>query len=218
MNLGQLKTRVKRQFGDESGVQVTDDDILSWTNEAIVNIVMDNDSLLQAVQTSNLVAGQSTYTPPTDLLNLRGLSIKTAVDTSYYPLKGLNLQDFNAHMERWDGDYYSPGFSYAFMFYNNTINIFPEPNTSQTDGIKIYYSRYPTKVAVDGDEITLPETYHNAVLGYCLQQAYELDENWEGSGNKALQVQTTISTLKNRQEWQTQDEYPTINVRPDDAW
>lgn len=218
MNLGQLKTRVKRQFGDESAVQIQDDDIVSWANQACIDVVRASDDLLQAVQTTDLIEGQTVYTPPTDMLSLRNVTLKTAVDQSYFTLKAYNIQDFNEYVDGWDGNYYAPGNPYIFMFYNGAINIFPKPNSSQESGIKIYYNRYPGTLAVDSDEIPLPLVYHNAILEFCLQQAYELDENWEGSGNKSAQFTSSINSIRELQEWQTQDEYPTIKVRAEDAW
>lgn len=219
MNLGEIKTRVKRQFGDESSVQVTDSDILSWANQGVIDIVMQNDNLLQAVSTTDLIADQGQYTPPTDMLGLRSVSAYIAGDTAYSRLKGLNLQDFNTYLDGWDGNYFSSSaYPAVYMFYNGLINVFPRPSTTIEDGLKIYYNRYPTKMVLDTDTIPLPETYHNAVLDYCLQQAYEMDENWEGSGNKAAQVQSSINLLKERQEWQTQETYPVINVCWEDMY
>lgn len=217
MNLGDIKVAVKRQFGDESSVQVTDADILRWANQGIIDIVMQNDGLLQAVSVTDLIGDQTQYTPPTDMLGMRGVSAYITSDVAYRNLKGLNLQDFNAYLDGWDGNYYSnSAYPAVYMFYNNVINIFPRPSETITDGLKIYYNRYPTKLVLDTDTIPLPETYHNAVQDFCLQQAYEMDENWEGSGNKAAQVQSSINLLKDRQEWQTQDTYPVINVCVED--
>ena len=51
LNIQDVANRVKRTFGDESGVQVTDDDIIRWVNDAQLEISRQNEDLLEAVGT-----------------------------------------------------------------------------------------------------------------------------------------------------------------------
>ena len=71
MTLGDLQTYVKRQFGDESGVQITDADIARWTNMGTLEIVVKN-PFNEAYSDTNTVASQREYSLSgiTDLVKL----------------------------------------------------------------------------------------------------------------------------------------------------
>ena len=58
-------TRVKTQFGDNSGAQLTDSTIIRWINDGQQEIV-NNNPILKAVKQTNIVAGQAEYTFPGD--------------------------------------------------------------------------------------------------------------------------------------------------------
>lgn len=211
MNVSDIKTRVKRQFGDESAVQITDADIYRWITDGQVEIVKQNESLLQVVSTSSSVAAQPGYALPSDLMIL-----KTILYDSNR-LKGLSLQQFEEYIDGWQNtNIYGVGTPVVYMVFASTITLFPTPDTSLTNGIKIYYCKKPLAVTADIDPISLPDTYHPAIVDYCLSQAYELDEDWAASGNKAQQLQQSINYLKDK-EVQTEDiYYPTITLSVED--
>ena len=51
---------VKRTFGDESGVQLVDNDIVNWINQAQVHIASST-RVLKTKATTSLISGQNTY-------------------------------------------------------------------------------------------------------------------------------------------------------------
>ena len=58
--VGDVYNVVKRIFGDESGVQLTNDDIVRWINEAQVDISKQN-QVLQTTATVAVTANTATY-------------------------------------------------------------------------------------------------------------------------------------------------------------
>ena len=58
--VGDVYSQVKRVFGDESGVQLTNDDIARWINEAQVDISKQN-QILQTTATLPVTGGTATY-------------------------------------------------------------------------------------------------------------------------------------------------------------
>ncbi len=76
MIVSDVITRVRRTFGDEAAVQVTDDDIIRWINDAQIEVIKHNEGALQKSDLLDLVANQSTYTMPTDLMILQTLRVK----------------------------------------------------------------------------------------------------------------------------------------------
>src|SRR5512138_1815684 len=101
MNVGDIITRVRRTFGDEAAVQVTDDDVIRWINDAQIEVVKHNEGALQKSDLIDLVANQSTYTMPTDLLILRTLRYKFSSMQSFARLKYKSLQEFDELIDGW---------------------------------------------------------------------------------------------------------------------
>lgn len=216
MNLGQIKTRIKRQFGDEAQVQVTDDDITSWVNEAVRHIVTKNESLLQKITFFDAVKDQVDYGLPGDLFLLRSINFKYY---EYYAhLRNLDLTKFNEYMDGWDGNTNNTGKPQIYTIYAGTLKLFPSCDKDITDGIKIYYSRLPIEVVADEDIPDLPAEYYNTVLSYVMQQAYELDEDWEAVKNKQQQVQADILVNRSRQDRESMETYPVISTMREDMW
>jgi hypothetical protein len=217
MNLGDVKSRVKRQFGDESAVQVTDDDITRWVNDAQYHIVMNNEGLLEKVATIDIVANVQDYPLPSGLLTLRSINILTAGETSYIHMQGYDLQKFDAYVDGWDGSKYGPGLPFVYTVYAGSIKLFPAPDSNSTAGLKVYYNGEPTAIVNDNDVLGLGRLYDNAIVNYCLAQAYEMDENLYLAFQKTSQVQDDIT--KNRSNMgQNKETYQIITVSPDDAW
>lgn len=222
MNLGDVKTRVKRQFGDESAVQITDEDITRWVNDAVQYIVMNNDGLLQKIDTADIFAGVQDYSLPQDLLTLRAVHIKISPDSlSHVHIQSYDLQKFDTYVDGWDGTYYGTGIPYVYTIYADQLKLFPIPDLDSAGGLKFYYTRRPAILdssTDDGEEIDLPLSYHNGVVHYCLQQAYEMDENLESYNRKALDVQEHMRMNRDKQKDPQQEYYKTITPLYDDAW
>lgn len=219
MNLSDVKTRVKRQFGDEASVQITDDDIVRWVNDAQRDVVMKNETVLQTTATTNSVANQQSYTFPADLLVLRGIHYKRMDgDPAFYKLRGMSYTEFDEYIDGWEGTAYGPSHPVVYTTYANSISLFPIPVNSATGNIKIIYSREPVDLANDSDVIDLPVPYHNAIVDYCLARAYELDEDWGAANNMSAQYDTSVRLNKERENWGNHEAYPRITVNLEDYW
>lgn len=219
MNLSDVMIRVKRQFGDEAGIQVTEDDITRWANDAQRDIVMRNESILQTTRTANSVASQQFYDFPDDLLVLRSIHYKrTDGDLAFYKLKGMSYTEFDEYIDGWEGTAYGPAWPICYTTYSNQIAMFPIPVNDGTDNIKIIYSREPTELVDSTDELDLPVPYHNSVVEYCLQKAYQLDEDWNAANILAAQYNTSVNLNKERENWGNHEVYPRISTQLDDYW
>lgn len=218
MDIPGLATRVKRQFGDESGVQIVDADIINWINDAQLYIVSQNEDLFQTTATVNIVVSQQDYPFPSDMLTLFSVSLKPAGFTSYVQLKQLQIQEFNELINGWDGTFYGTGMPYVYTVFAGNIKLFPPPDTAATAGIKFSYNKSPTTISALTGNLEVPAQYQNAVLNYCLQQAYEMDENFQASQVKAGQVDIAVHSNKFNDIKNANESYPTITVLADDAW
>jgi hypothetical protein len=210
VNVGEIKTRVKRQFGDESSVQVTDDDIVRWINDGQREIATVNDEVLETIATTAITSGTADYALPEDMLRLR------TVRYGNRKIQGLTLQEAEEKIVNYeDPASYKTGTPEYFWIYANRITLYPTPNLTDSDNLKLYYTRIPAAVAIDADIPELHAKYHSAIIAYVLQQAYEMDEDWTASGNKSAQFVNNLNSLK-ESDWITHDSYPTIRVLPED--
>lgn len=219
MNVGDINTRIKRTFGDESGVQVTDADIIRWVNDGQRQIVMNNENLFEKTQTIASVPGQGDYALPVDTLILRGISYRGPGGAAYLRLTGFSLNEFNEYIDGWDGNAYNQGVPTAFMVYAGKITLFPIPDHSLPTALKVYYNSKPIDVTTALSDVpSIPEIYHESLVKYCLMQAYEMDEDWQASSAKSQQMEGDLKILRGRDDWKREETYPVITVKVEDQF
>ena len=216
MNVGEIKTRVKRAFGDEAGVQLTDEDIVRFINDGVRQMVATNEGLLQKIGTASSISGQSDYTLPVDTLIVRSLSYKAPGELSYFKLKYLTFNEYNNYVDGWDGTTYGAATPLVYTIFETTFNLFPAPNHSLADAIKIFYNRLPVDVANDVDIPDIPVLYHDVLVKHCVAQTLEMDEDYEAAAMKNGQIAGDLNVLRSRQDWKNQETYPKITVLPED--
>lgn len=217
MNVSDIMARVKRQFGDESGVQVTDADIIRWVNDGMRHIVLNNEGLLEVTALSNSVINQQDYSLPVDLVVLRAISFKPSGQDSFFKLKGISFAEFNERVDGWDGTAFGTSTPSIYTQFAGKVLLFPIPDESISNAIKIFYNRKPTDVVATSDTPELPVLYHQSLVDYCLKQAYEMDEDWEAAAQKQGDVTSLIQLLRGRDDgWKNQETYPIITVLEED--
>lgn len=203
LSVNQILTRVTRQFGDQAGVQIDQTDIIRWINDAQREIVLQN-QLLQAIATANLIPNQAAYTLPTDMLTMRSIKCDGR------KLQPLSLSDAETAIPDFDNTLTYPiDLPQQFWIWANQLVLYPSPSSSAIQ-LKIYYTRQPVDVSQVSDTPELPPQYHNRIVEYCLQQAYELDENWQAADLKATQFSQGVNQLKENVDWVERDFYPMI--------
>lgn len=214
MNVQEVADRVKRTFGDEAAVQVSDADIIRWINDAQLQITIDQSELLETVGTADIISGQADYTLPSDLDTLRSLMYNN------FRLRGLSFAQFNEYLDGFKATAsqggYGNGTPEVFMVYGSTVTLFPTPQQSLTGGLRIYYAKHPATVATLADSLGVPTRYHNSVVEFCLKQAYELDENPDMAAYKKGEFQDQLMKLKNQEKTTSNEYYPTITTLPED--
>ena len=209
-----VANRVKRIFGDEAGVQITDDDIIRWINDGQEEVVVDNEGLMETTGTSNIVIGQADYDCPADMSVLRSLAFKG------YRLKYMSFAEFNEYIDGFKAEPgispYGVGIPEIFMVWNLKITVFPKPDRDIANGLTIYYMKHCPQVTTLADPLGVPVQYHKAIVDYCLQQAYELDEDIQKSAMKKGEFDEKMLKLNDRNKWISQEYYPRITTLPED--
>lgn len=204
MLVSQIISRVRRTIGDDSSIQINDNDIIGWINEAMKEIVTQV-NLFQVIATASTVANQRDYSLPNNILKLH--SVKWLGNS----LKYLSPEQFETSVPNKDStDNYPTGEPMYYSVWGNTITFYPAPASNGTNDIKIYYNRLPVDVTSINDTPDLPSIYHTRIIEYCLAQAHDLDDNIFGAELKMSQFQQAVQGMKELGEWEDQDYYPFI--------
>jgi hypothetical protein len=208
--VGDVLTAVKRQFGDEAAIQITDDDITRWVNDAQQEILSTN-RLFKAKATTDLVSGTYEYLFP----NVPILDVQ-AIWVDSLKIEYRSFQEWEEYVNKNDPYKTSQGAPKIWTEWAGSFIFWPTPNTSSTNGIAIYYTKGPTVVTVLTDHLSVPDLYYNRVVEYCMAQAYELDEDYQASAMKLNQFTQGVGLLANDESTTYVDVYPTISVLPED--
>jgi hypothetical protein len=202
--------RVKRQFGDESGAQVTDNDIISWINSGQQEINRQN-RIIKDKATTPTVIGTRDYTFPTPRI--------LQIELLQYNGRPLDYMKFNEAQEY--VAYHDPlntqtGTPIYWWEWGGSLELYPTPDAVGT--LTLYYVKYPDDVAINSDLLTIPDSYFDALVQYCMQQAYEQDDDFTGSSIKGQQVKESLQTLALDSEGAERQYYPTITILDEDGY
>lgn len=197
---------IKRQFGDESAVQVTDSDLLRWINDGQMEIVSVN-RILRAKASAGVLAGQDTY----DLPNLRVIAIE-AVHVNGRSVEHMAFQDVEKYLIQNDPERTQTGQPRYWYDYGDQITFWPRPDTTAAGGLVIFYIKEPDPVASLDDLLTIPDKYYNTLARYVLTQAYEMDEDWQAARLKGEQFTADLANYAEEEVTLSAQTYPTITI------
>ena len=206
--LSDVSTVVKRKFGDESGVQITDADILGWTNDAQVYLNA-RSNVLKAKATVSSVAGQAAY-------SFTSLYIQQIESIHYAGTRIPNMSFSQAEetVSRYDPNQeVSEDLPVLWYEWAETFTFWPVPSGVQN--IDVYYTKLPTKLVNPTDVLSLPDDFFDDICKYVLAQAYELDEDWEAMQLKTSQVQQSLDMRGEESRSAQEMTYPVITVIDD---
>lgn len=193
---------VFRQFGDESGAQITQADVIRWINEAQRDVVVNNREVNQAIAEFGVTAGTTIYDVGMlipDLLRIHSLAYNNKLLTM------LTFEEAQAKMLKEDA---TGGPSYWFKFAGQ-LNLWPAPTEDLESAIKIYYNRSPSLVTQGTDVLSVPENYYEAVNSFCLGKAYELDGDAQMLGIKKEDYNRNL-TVNSMDHYSSHRDFPVI--------
>jgi len=212
-------TRVQRTFGDEAAVQVTLDDVLNWINDSQKEACNQIPKLLPKVAYLDTVQDQIRYDFPSDLFTLSEVYYQDSNLLSYFQLKFFTLFEFSQWADGWDGTTYASAQPAIYTREANELIVFPAPRESAEDGLKLHYARYPVLVTADTDPIDLPEYLDQYLLDFCMNRAYEMDEDWSSADRMANRIQTALNDNKTTPEQRhNQSTYASMNTAWEDTY
>jgi hypothetical protein len=162
-------TTIKRQFGDEYDVIITDIDIYAWIHDAELDIIRNTSA-------NNFTINVATSAFPTsvpDSVNIRRLSVngKALQFISKEELDLLHLADTQTG---------TPSYWYKS---NKQVFVYPA-DTASTQQIQVTYNKVPSTMTglPTANSFTVPEVYHEDVIKYCLARAH--NKNHDAAAEK----------------------------------
>lgn len=199
-----IASYVKRQFGDEAGVQVTDTDILRWINNGQLEIVAAN-NILREKATTALIKGQTVYDFPMEKV----LSVD-AIHVDGVPVQHMQFPEAEKYINTQDPKRTQEGQPLYWYDYGNQITFWPKPAQDLENGIVVFYVKEPDQVTSVNDLISIPDKYYNSLVKYVLAQAYEMDEDWQAARTKSEQFREDLAEFAEQDVSLSSQSYPTI--------
>lgn len=198
---------VKRVFGDEAGVQLSDADIVRWINEAQREIAHET-GCLQTTATTSIIADQADYTVGSITPVIYEISSVLIDGRRIINMPVSQAEESISLADPEESETGSPQFWYEWA---NTLTFWPVPNKPGT--LTIRYVAEPTNVTVNGtDVLSLPDEYFQDVIAFVLKQAYEMDENPEMMQLKAAEYESSLAERGERSSNAQNMTYPTMIV------
>lgn len=201
MNLGEIKTRVQRQFGDESGAQITEADIVRWANDGQLDIVRKVEILNQHSET-NVEVSDGSYSLPTSFMFMARVTYNGRV------LPQVRMRDLDLGSD--STDLADTGDPQSYYTWGNSIFLYPAPNTGGTNNLDLWYVCRPVELVEDSDIPDIPIHMHEDLVRYCLARAKELDDDLDGAERIMGDYETRVGQAVYESTAQPVDSFPAV--------
>ena len=208
--VSEVITAIQRQFGDESGVQLENSDIIRWINDA-QDVIVAKNKVLKAKSSSAAVAGQASYTFPSD--NIHQIE---SIHFNGYRVPNMSFVEAEEHIFQSDPQAIALGDPLLWYEWAGTFTFWPAPNSTAL--IDLYYTQRPAPVANTTDVLSVPDKYYQDVVRYCMQNAYEMDEDMASSQAKAQQFDASLNEKSEEERTAQNMTYDKITVYEDYGW
>ena len=199
---------VKRQFGDEAAIQISDEDIIRWVNIGQIEIFRRIEPIKSSIQT-DIVANQGVYTFPTNILKVQSILVNGI------PVPQLSTQEAEEYVLQSDPARTVTGQPTIWYEWGGTFTFYPTPDTDVVNGITLQYVKKPDAVVDETNVLSIPDVYYSRLIEFVLQQAYELDENFTASEMKGAQFTQNLEAYGDRDSVSS-NTYPTITILEED--
>jgi hypothetical protein len=123
---------------------------------------MDSWDFQGEIATADLVASQQEYVLPTDILKIKRVEISYD-GTNWYMAEPF---DINMRGRATDTTSIAADFSKSkpyFDAYDNSVFLYPIPDTAVTAGLKVWYEKEPTELSSATSEPSFLEAYHKGL-------------------------------------------------------
>lgn len=208
-----VATYVKRQFGDESGVQITDEDIIQWINIAQLELAQENE-FSKKIGTTSLNEGQSEYNfPDYEILYTQTIYVGSKV------IKFLTFQEFQEYIQKKDG-YETQGADTPSVWteWGGTFTFWPTPKETKEDAVKVYFIAKPADVITLEDSLGIPDRLFSVLLMKVMVHAYQLDEQFDAANLQDQRVSNELGKMAYMPDRSSINEYHSMTILEPDEY
>lgn len=203
---------VQRQFGDETGAQITPADIIRWINEGQFQIARRTGDLL-GTQTINVVVGDNKYSLSNDFFKV------TTAELDGKRLQLLSEAQLNTLYPDINSTSAQQGVSKFFSIINAGISgseITLAPIPGNIGSLLINYKSRPPLINSTDDVLSIPEEYHTTLVTYCLKKAKQLDGDDQGFSTMDVAFRAEVADDSYDARQKDDETYPFIRTSPGD--
>lgn len=175
----ELSDLVKGELGLRSSNLVTSADLVSWGGEAS-DIIARSTKWYKATSLPDSVSGTQEYDLPTDCIAIEEvLWSASGTANTHDPLGSITLADLYAGDPAWrEASSGTPMWYYVRGA--TSYGLYPKPDATVTDGIKVVYAALPPLPASGAGTYSVPYGNGQAIKSYCKWRASEKDSSGEG--------------------------------------
>jgi hypothetical protein len=200
---GELRRAVQRGFGDESGVQLEDQDVIDFANDGLTEIVTEN-AVIKARSTSSTVSGQGEYTfPDVQIARVEYIHLAGRI------LQSVSFPDAQERLGQIDPDLTQTGAPQFWYSYGETFWLWPTP--TDVAALEIFFVAYPERLTGAQDQIIgLPDKWFNPLVDFVLKKAYEMDQDWQAAQVKEGQFKAALMSQAEEESQSQFGSFPVI--------
>lgn len=202
MNVGDIKRRATNLLGDDAKLVFEDPDLIDFINDAQVDLCRKTD-ILRGTAIINVVAATEFYALPVDFIEIQRVTLNGN------KLRKTTWQEIDLFDPNKDVSVPAGTPSY-YHREGNQIYLYPVPSTSVTGGLKVYYSRTPTAVAIDTDTPEIPLSMHEDLVIRVIAKGHEQVEDFVASQQKLAEYDKAITLSQEQAQEGTDESYPSV--------
>lgn len=166
-----------------------------WYHTAVNEILqsMDDWDFQGEYATANLVASQQEYTLPTDILKIK--KVEVSYDGSnWYVASPIDVSETGSTSTTDIDNNFSETQPF-FELHDNSLFLYPIPDTNRTACLKVWYEKEITELSGATDEPNLPEAYQKILCYGAAKDYFEKYSEREGYTNKRNIMQQNYNDM-----------------------
>lgn len=208
MTVQEIFDRVKSDFGDTSGAEINDAELLRWVNDEQLEIVRLT-GCLEGSTTLSTSQGVSNYAMTNDMIEVRSISVDGAL------IKRTTKEELDKQYPLRDANY-PTGVASLFYIHARRIYFYPAPSTTGSFNVAVPYVKAPTLLTSTADTPEIPSIYHVGLVRALVIRAKEKDEEYAQAQTLQTNLRTQLSMTASEAEWPFSDSYPAVRCLPGD--
>lgn len=202
---GDVVANVRRSFGDESGVQLEEGDLLRWINQGQYEIARQN-KILKAKGVSTTMPGQSSYTLSLGKPIMQIESVRCG-DRRLVPTEFTTI---DANLEEYPST--ATGEPRLWYRWGDEVVIWPTPAAAEQ--LSIYFTAAPAaKTSYDANKLLeITDEYFLPLIDFCMAKAHEMDDNPQSQEVSIKQYADRMTSMNDEERGGQSLTFQTINL------